>query len=186
MEALKGAAVATRREGRDRNADERTSAGDTPRAPPTMDRTSPSTRAAGKSRSIHSPANHSTRSCRSTLDQAQGRIQPPSLRTTSLRRQTPVHRAPRRETHLHELVDGVGVQHRRGEEEPEKTLCHAAAGHLPLDTLGPSLRPTPPASRRLRVSATSRRPAGHRRRRRPAAPPEGAGAPLFASLNCSD
>jgi len=139
MEALKGAAVATRREGRDRNADERTSAGDTPRAPPTMDRTSPSTRAAGKSRSIHSPANHSTRSCRSTLDQAQGRIQPPSLRTTSLRRQTPVHRAPRQETHLHELVDGVGVQHRRGEEEPKRTLCHdaaaaAAASAPPPDT----------------------------------------------------
>jgi hypothetical protein len=57
--------------------------------------------------------------------------------------------------------------------------------NLDLETLGPKLPPTPPAGKRLTISATLRRPAGHGRRTRPPALPAATRTPFFASLNCS-
>ena len=111
---------------------------------------------------------------------------PPHRRSSSRRRlldrsrqsRTPPPRARRRRR--------SETSTRRGRVRED--LFHGAAvasastippGNQTLDLLGPNL----PAGENPTVSATSRRPTGHRRRRRPPAPPTGTLSSLFAFLN---
>ena len=81
-----------------------------------------------------------------------------------------------------------GTPTREGRDRED--LFHGAAvasasttplGNTNLNLLEPNL----PAGKTPAVSATSRRPTGHWRRRRPPAPPAGTRALPFAALNCS-
>jgi hypothetical protein len=60
----------------------------------------------------------------------------------------------------------------------------ASPGNETLETLGLKLEPTLPTGKRPANSATSLCPAGHRRRKRPPAPPAATESPFFHPRNC--